>query len=63
MVQSLVVVKALPAEMSEGRIIRFQHIEVSRNLGSEVMRHLIFLLETVSAFHENNIQGIVYHSY
>ena len=53
--QSLVVVKALPAEMSEGKIIRFQYIEVSRNLGSEVKRHLIFLHETGSAFHENNI--------
>ena len=63
MVQSLVVVKPLPAEMSEGKIIRLQHIEVSRNLGSQVKRPLIFLLETGSAFPEDNIQGIVYHSY
>ena len=47
MVQSLVVVKALPAEMSEGRIIRFQHIKVSQNLGEVKRKRDLLFTRTI----------------
>ena len=47
MVQSLVVVKALPAEMSEGRIIRFQHIKVSHNLGEVKIKQDLLFTRTI----------------
>ena len=37
----------MPAEMSEGRIIRFQHIKVSQNLGGVKRKRDLLFTRTI----------------